>query len=99
MRVTDYMAVLTVKPLAADQPDQPGIEFSLTGTAVIAIKMVFWAVLRIRTIFDRIRLWKTSGSRSPTLVLGNSKNIFLACPLFAACKFPEFCHKKSATFF
>ena len=31
MRVTDYMAVLTVKPLTG-QPDQPGIEFSLTGT-------------------------------------------------------------------
>ena len=31
MRVTDYMAVLTVKPVAANQPDLPGIEFSLTG--------------------------------------------------------------------
>jgi hypothetical protein len=34
MRVSDYMSVLTVKPLLANQPDQPGIEFSLTGKLV-----------------------------------------------------------------
>jgi hypothetical protein len=34
MRVSDYMSVLTVKPLVANQPDQPGIEFSLTGKQV-----------------------------------------------------------------
>ncbi len=34
MRVSDYMSVLTVKPLVANQPDQPGIEFSLTGNLV-----------------------------------------------------------------
>ncbi len=34
MRVSDYMSVLTVKPLLANQPDQPGIEFSLTGNLV-----------------------------------------------------------------
>ncbi len=33
MRVSDYMSVLTVKPFT-HQPDQPGIEFSLTGTCI-----------------------------------------------------------------
>jgi hypothetical protein len=37
MRVSDYMSVLTVKPLVANQPDQPGIEFSLTGNLVYSI--------------------------------------------------------------
>jgi hypothetical protein len=41
MRVSDYMSVLTVKPLVANQPDQPGIEFSLTGNLVYTSNETF----------------------------------------------------------
>lgn len=68
MRVTDYMAVLTVKPLASDMPDQPGIEFSLTAYENPGVQLpesiITWVAIRgmpeyMNNLRSACTLWRT----------------------------------------
>lgn len=75
MRVADYMAVLTVKPLLANQPDQPGIEFSLTAYENPGVQLpesiITWVAIRgmpeyMNNLRKACSLWRTYNSNIST---------------------------------